>query len=243
MTKSWQLARSEPLTPRQRATKAPAAWSWCMAADYTNPGSGSRGGPQSRAHELSRWTRVGQAAVGRACLAAVGLIERLGEPGFLHGRQRHAGDHGAVGPHHALDGDPALEASHPALGPTSRLGRSTLMSKCGSATLLIPLGGRTTYVVGLGALWSARCLTSSPNCLPGRKPSLRRIVPASPKNFWQAWIRTKPTSLPLGMRGFVAVSTKWSAASSNRFPPTRRLPRCDKPSGGEVAHRPPASPG
>jgi hypothetical protein len=28
------------------------------------------------------------------------------------------------------------------------------MSKCGFATLLIPLGGRTTYVVGLGALIS-----------------------------------------------------------------------------------------
>jgi hypothetical protein len=29
---------------------------------------------------------------------------------------------------------------------------NVLMSKCGFATLLIPLGGRTTYVVGLGAL-------------------------------------------------------------------------------------------
>gem|GEM_PF-4280673 len=29
------------------------------------------------------------------------------------------------------------------------------MSKCGSANLLIPLGGRTTYVGGLGALMRA----------------------------------------------------------------------------------------
>ena len=30
-----------------------------------------------------------------------------------------------------------------------------LLSKCGFATLLNPLGGRTTYVVGLGALSGA----------------------------------------------------------------------------------------
>jgi hypothetical protein len=35
--------------------------------------------------------------------------------------------------------------------PRSGLRRS-LTSKCGFATLLVPLGGRTTYVVGLGAL-------------------------------------------------------------------------------------------
>ena len=40
----------------------------------------------------------------------------------------------------------AREGRHPACGTLS------LMSKCGSATLFIPLGGRTTYVVGLGAL-------------------------------------------------------------------------------------------
>jgi hypothetical protein len=49
------------------------------------------------------------------------------------------------------------------------VGLGALLNKCGFATLLIPLGGRTTYVVGLGALigkWGSATLLIS---LGGRR--------------------------------------------------------------------------